>query len=528
MNCRVLVSDPLAEEGVEILREVCDVDIRTGCTEDELVEIIGDYDALLVRSGTRVTERVIEAAHRLTFIGRAGAGVDNIDLDAATRRGIIVANAPEGNTLAATEHTMAMILSMARKIPQANISLRGGEWQRSAFMGVELNEKVLGIVGFGRIGREVAKRANAFNMSCIVYDPFISRERAAREGVELVTLEELFHRSDFITVHTPLTKETKHLIGPRSLPTMKDGVRIVNCARGGIVDEDALDRAIADGKVAGAALDVFENEPPTASPLLSRDEVIVTPHLGASTVEAQTNVAVSVARQCREVLRGGSARYVVNAPMIPQEQQEILEPCAMLLDRMGRLLIQLVEGRVEGIEIIYGGEFATSDFNTRFLSRVALKGLLDPILQIPVNIVNAEFVAQERGITVSETVTAESQGFKNIVTLRVKTDTMTESLSGSVSGPGNPRIVAIGEYRTDMSPTGDMVISRHIDKPGVIGRVATILGQVDVNIAGMQVGRHHPGEEAIMVLGVDSPVPPKAMDEIRKVDGIRTATYVHI
>ncbi|MHC1625892.1 MAG: phosphoglycerate dehydrogenase [Methanoculleaceae archaeon] len=528
MNYRVLVSDPLAEEGLEILRSVCDVDVKTDCTEEELVEIIRDYDALLVRSGTQVTERIIGAADRLKFIGRAGAGVDNIDLDAATRRGIIVANAPEGNTLAAAEHTMAMILSLARNIPQANASLKSGEWKRSKFMGVELNEKTLGIVGFGRIGREVARRARAFNMKCIAYDPFISRERVAREGVELVTLDEVFERSDFITIHTPLIEETRHLIGAHSIQKMKDGVRVINCARGGIVDEKALAEAIRNGKVAGAALDVFEEEPPRDSPVLGLNEVIVTPHLGASTVEAQTNVSVSVARQCIEVLQGGTARYVVNAPVIPQEQQEILEPYARLLERMGRLLIQLVEGRVERIEIVYGGEFATSDLNTRFLTRVALKGLLDPILQIPVNIVNAEVVAQERGITVTETVTAESEGFKNIVTIRVKTDTMTESLSGSLSAPDNPRIVAISGYRTDMSPSGDMVISRHIDKPGVIGRVATILGQVNINIAGMQVGRHVPGDEAIMVLSVDSPVPPEAMDEIRRVDGINTATYVHI
>ena len=318
-NFRVLVSDPLAEEGLAILKKACDVDVNTDLKEDELCRIIGDYDALLVRSGTEVTAKVIEAGKRLRFIGRAGAGVDNIDTDAATRRGIIVANAPEGNTLAATEHTMAMMLSLARNIPQATASLKKKEWKRSKFMGVELNDKVLGIVGFGRIGRELAKRANALDMRCVAYDPFISKERAAQLGVEMMSVEELFRIADVITVHTPLIKETKHLINAKTLSTMKDGVRIINCARGGIIDEKALYDAIRSGKVAGAALDVFEAEPPFESPLLTLDQVIVTPHLGASTVEAQQNVAISVARQCIEVLNGGAAKYVVNAPMVPPE-----------------------------------------------------------------------------------------------------------------------------------------------------------------------------------------------------------------
>ncbi|KUG19413.1 d-3-phosphoglycerate dehydrogenase [hydrocarbon metagenome] len=528
MNYRVLVSDPLAEEGIDILREFCDVDVRCDLTEDQIVEIIKDYDAILVRSGTMVTARIIEAGERLKFIGRAGAGVDNIDCDAATRRGIIVANAPEGNTLAATEHTMAMMLSLARNIPQANSSLKKKEWKRSKFMGIELNEKTLGIVGLGRIGREVAKRARAMEMKCVAYDPFISRERASQVGVELMSLEELFRVSDVITLHTPLIQETYHVINAESIASMKDGVRIINCARGGIIDEQALADAVRSGKVAGAAVDVFEDEPPMNSPLLGLDGVIATPHLGASTIEAQKNVAVSIARQCISVLSGGAAKYVVNAPMVPPEQQEMIEPYARLVEKMGRLLIQLVEGRLESIEITYGGEVADMQANTRFITRIALKGLLDPILQLPVNIVNAEFVARERGIRVSETLTEEAHGFKNIITLAVKTDRMTESVSGSMSGPSRPRIVAIGEYRTDMTPGGDVVISRHTDKPGVIGRVATILGQVNINIAGMQVGRNMPGEEAVMVLNVDSAVPNEAMQQIRQVDGIKTAKYAKI
>jgi len=524
---RVLVSDPLAEEGIDILKGFADVDVNTGLTEDQLVAVIGGYDALLVRSGTEVTARVIDAGEKLKFIGRAGAGVDNIDTEAATRRGIVVANAPEGNTLAATEHTMAMMLSLARNIPQATASLKKGEWKRSKFMGVELNDKVLGIMGFGRIGREVAKRAQAMEMKCIAYDPFISSERAATLGVEMVPMEELFRRADVITVHTPLIKETRHVINARSIATMRDGVRLINCARGGIIDEQALADAIASGKVAGAALDVFESEPPTDSPVLGLDQVIVTPHLGASTVEAQQNVAISVANQCISVLSGGAAKYVVNAPMIPAEQQAVVEPYAVLAQKMGSLLIQLIEGRLASITITYGGEAAALP-NTKFITRVILKGMLDPILQAPVNFVNAEFVAKERGIRLSETTTEEAQGFRNIISITAKTDKMSESVSGSVSAPDHARIVSIGGYMTDLTPTGHVVISRHIDKPGVIGKAATILGRANVNIAGMQVGRFKPGQEALMVLTVDSAVPADAMDEIKKIDGIHTAKHAEI
>ena len=527
-NMRVLVSDPLAEEGLGILKKAFDVDVRTDLKEDELCSIIGDYDALLVRSGTDVTAKVIEAAKRLRFIGRAGAGVDNIDTDAATRKGIIVANAPEGNTLAATEHTMAMMLSLARNIPQATASLKKKEWKRSKFMGVELNDKVLGIVGFGRIGRELAKRANALEMRCVAYDPFISKERAAQLGVEMMSVEDLFKIADIISVHTPLIKETKHLVNAKSIATMKDGVRIINCARGGIIDEKALYDAIKSGKVAGAALDVFETEPPLESPLLTLDQVIVTPHLGASTVEAQQNVAISVARQCIEVLNGGAAKYVVNAPMVHPEQAEVLEPYAQLAEKMGRFAIQIAPGRLESVECIYGGDLSSYAASMKFVTRLALKGLLDPILQQPVNIVNAEFMAKERGITISETVTQESHGFKNLITIRIRTDKTEETVSGTVFFKGRSRIVAVGGYTMDMIPEGYVIVSRHLDKPGVIGRASTILGKCNINIAGMQVGRINPGEQAIMVLNVDSEVSEDVMDEIRSMPGIFTATFAKI
>jgi D-3-phosphoglycerate dehydrogenase len=528
MKYRVLVSDSLAEEGIKLLRDECEVDVNTDLTNDELIECIGRYDALLVRSGTQVTEQVIEAADRLKFIGRAGAGVDNINLDAATRRGIIVANAPAGNTLAATEHTIAMMASLARNIPQANASVKKGEWKRSTFMGVELNEKTLGVVGFGRIGQEVAKRAIALEMKVVAYDPYINIERAKQLGAEVAPLEKLIEVADFITVHTPLVKETRHLINAAAFARMKDGVRIINCARGGIIDEQALHDAIKSGRVAGAALDVFEEEPPVNAGVVALDEVITTPHLGASTVEAQQNVAASVAKQCLEVLQGGAAKYVVNAPMIPADLQERIEPYATLAQKMGKLLIQLVEGRLVAVEIEYGGKAADFGHNTKYITRIALKGLLDPILQNPVNIVNAEFVAKERGIKVSETITDESRGFTNLMTITIRTDTMTESVSGNVSSPKKLRIVGIGEYMTDMTPGGHVVISRHQDVPGVIGHFATIIGEYNVNIAGMQVGRNRPGEEAIMVLNVDSEVPPEAIERIRQHKGVFTAKYAYV
>lgn len=528
VSYRVLVSDPLAEEGLEILKKECEVDVKTGLPEDELVKIIGDYDALLVRSGTEVTAKIIEAGKKLRFIGRAGVGVDNIDTDAATRQGIIVANAPEGNTLAATEHTMAMMLSLARNVPQANASLKKKEWKRSKFMGVELNEKTLGVVGFGRIGREIAKRALAMDMKVVAYDPFISKDVAARLGVEVMTMEDLFKVADVITVHTPLIKETTHIVNEKSIATMKDGVRIINCARGGIIDEKALYDAVKSGKVAGAALDVFEEEPPLESPLLTLDQVIVTPHLGASTVEAQVNVAISVAKQCVEVLKGGSAKYVVNAPIIPADQQESVEPFALLAEKMGRFLMQITEGRLESVELTYGGEIVKAGQGLKFITRFALKGLLAPILTTPVNVVNAEFIAKERGIAIRETTTHESDAFKNLITIRVKTDKMTETMEGTVLYKGRSRIVSIGGYTMDMVPEGALIVSRHLDKPGVIGRASTILGKVNINIAGMQVGRINPGEEAIMILNVDSDVPPAVMDEIRSMPGIFTAKFAKI
>lgn len=528
MTYTVLISDELAEEGLDILRERVMVDVNTSFSEDELVATIENYDALLVRSGTQVTERVIEAGKKLRFIGRAGAGVDNIDMNAATKRGIIVANAPEGNTLAATEHTMAMMQSLCRNIPQANASMQAGEWKRSKFMGVELNEKTLGIVGLGRIGREVAKRASSFNMSIIGYDPFISVDKAAEMGIKSMPLDELFKQADVITVHTPLIKETRHIINEKTISTMKPGVRIINCARGGIIDESAIAEAVKSGKVAGAAFDVYEQEPPKDSPLIGVEGIILTPHLGASTVEAQKNVAISIAKQCLEVLDGKDAKYVVNAPIIPSEQHDIIEPFAVLAERIGRLMIQIIDGQVNKLEMTYGGELASLGRSTKLITHMAIKGLLDPILREPVNMVNAAFIAKDRGIAVSETITEESSGYKNLLTMKAFTDSNEIAISGSVLYKGGARIVSISGYTMDMVPEGNVIISRHLDRPGVIGRASTILGEHQINIAGMQVGRFNPGEDAIMVLNVDSDVPEDVMEAIRGMPGIYTAKFARV
>ena len=528
MTYKVLVSDELAEEGIAILKKAVDVDIKTGLSEDELIRIIPLYDALLVRSGTEVTTSVIEAGTNLKFIGRAGAGVDNINMEAATKQGIIVANAPEGNTLAATEHTLAMMLSLCRNIPRADASMQRGEWKRSPFMGVELNEKTLGVVGLGRIGREVAKRAASFNMRIIGYDPFITTDKAAEMGIESMTLDELFRQADVITVHTPLIKETRHVINADSIATMKDGVRIINCARGGIIDEKALADAVKTGKVAGAAIDVYEEEPPKNSPLIGVSGIITTPHLGASTVEAQKNVAISVANQCITVLHGGEATAVVNAPMLSPDLKDKISPYAYLADKMGHLLVQIIEGRIQKVSVTYAGELASLERGTKVLTRMVLKGLLDPILMSPVNMINAEVVARDRGIKIAETLTEDASGYKNLITISVTTDTHELSVSGSVLYKGGSRIVSIGGYTMDMVPEGYVIISRHLDKPGVIGRASTILGTNNINIAGMQVGRFIPGEEAIMVLNIDSEVPDDVMKEIRAQPGIFSATFAHI
>ncbi|MHB1127307.1 MAG: phosphoglycerate dehydrogenase [Bacillota bacterium] len=525
---RVLVSDPVSEKGIEVLQLASniEVDVKTKLTEDQLVEIIGNYQGLVVRSETKVTRRILEHAGQLKIIGRAGVGIDNIDVEAATERGIIVVNAPEGNTIAATEHTMAMMLSLARFIPQANQLLKSGVWERKKFTGVELRHKVLGVVGMGKIGGEVARRALAMEMHVLAYDPYVSAEGAQRMGVELASFADVIRRADFITVHLPLTKDTRHLIGPREFDMMKPGVRILNVARGGIIDEKGLCQAIKDGKVAGAAIDVFENEPTTECQLFEMPQVIVTPHLGASTEEAQVNVALDVAHEIVRALNGELVKNAVNIPSIKTELLQLLEPYLELVEKLGKFSSQIIEGHIQEVSIRYNGDFAQYDLTT--LTNTFLKGLLKPILQDAVNFVNAPVVAKNRGIKVSENKSVEIEDYANLITVAVKTNLGQKSLAGTLFGNKEPRIVRIDGYTIDAVPQGHMLVIPHVDKPKIIGPVGTLIGTHNVNIAGMQVGRKVIGGQAVMFLAIDAQVPQETLAEIAQVDGVLDVKYVHL
>jgi D-3-phosphoglycerate dehydrogenase len=522
---KVLVADPIAQEGVAILQQQAEVDVRTGLPKDELIRAIPDYDALVVRSETKVTPDVIEAGRSLKVIGRAGVGVDNIAVDAATRRGIIVVNSPEGNTIAAAEHTIALLLALSRNIPQAVASLRAGEWKRSRFVGVEVYNKVLGVLGLGKIGREVARRARGLAMEVIATDPFITAEQAERLGVQLVELDELLRRSDYLTIHIPITKETRGLISAERLAAMKQGARLINCARGGIVDERALVAAVENGHLAGAAVDVFEQEPPDPSnPMLQCDKIVVTPHLGASTHEAQIGVAVDVAEQILDVLNGKPARSAVNMPYVSREVLGVIEPFLPLAERMGRFLAQFVDGRIGAVDAVYKGELADTEVSP--LTRAALKGLLEPVLSESVTYVNAPLIAESRGIRVTESRTPVSEEYTNLVELTVRSDKASHTVSGTLFGKRDIRIVEVDGYRVDVEPEGYAIVSHHIDRPGVIGRVGTELGQAGINIAGMHVGRKSAGREALMILNVDEQVPDDLIRRIAAAEGMFDARMV--
>ncbi len=522
ITVKILVSDPVSEQGIEILKKEFGVDIATGLAPAELIKRIGNYEALIVRSETQVTKDVINAGKKLKIIGRAGVGVDNIDVNAATQRGIIVVNAPEGNTISAAEHTIAMMMAMSRNIPQATASLKGKKWDRKKFMGVEVRGKVLGIIGLGRIGTEVAKRAQGMEMKILAYDPFISQERANELGVELTTVEDIVKRSDYITVHTPLTKETKDLISSREFAIMKKGARVINCARGGIINEDALAKAVKDGIVSSAAIDVFVKEPPFESPLLELDSVIVTPHLGASTEEAQINVAVSVAEQIVNALKGLPVKNAINMPYVKPDVMQIIEPYLPLAEKIGKLCTQLM-GNYEKIEVSYSGEIADKDVAP--LTLAVLKGLLEPVLGAGVNYVNAPIIAKERKIKVIESKSKTIEGYPSQISVKLSRKGEEKLVSGSIIGK-EPRIVQIDAYRIDVVPSGYMIVAKHEDHPNIIGPCCMILGRKTINIAGMQVGRITMGGEAIMVLNIDSEVSDAILDEIRAVDGIIDAKLV--
>jgi D-3-phosphoglycerate dehydrogenase len=522
---KVLVSDPIDQAGIDILSQVATVDVKTGLSPEQLLQIIPEYDALMIRSGSRITKEIIEAGNQLKIIGRAGVGVDNVDVNAATRQGIVVVNSPEGNTIAAAEHAIAMMLALSRHIPDASVSVKRGEWDRKSFIGAEVYKKTLGIVGLGKIGSHVAGAAKAMGMKLLAYDPFISTERAEQLGCRLVELDILLQEADYITLHMPKTPETAHLIDAQALAKMKPTARIINCARGGIIDEDALADAVKNGKIAGAALDVYETEPLGESPLRALGkEVILTPHLGASTAEAQVNVAIDVAEQIRDVLLGLPARSAVNIPGLSPDVLEELRPYMQLAETLGKLLGQLAGGRVDLLNVKLQGELATN--KSQPLVVAALKGLLSQALRERVNYVNASVEAKERGIRVIETRDASVRDYAGSLHLSAKGSLGEHSVTGALLGDGEIRLTDIDEFPINVPPTQHMLFTLHRDMPGIIGKLGSLLGSFNVNIASMQVGRKIVRGDAVMVLSLDDPLPDGILTEITKVPGIRDAYTV--
>lgn len=523
---KVLVSDPINQSGVDILSQVAQVDVKTDLSLEGLIQLIPAYDALMIRSGTRVTNEVIAAGTQLKVIGRAGVGVDNVDVSEATRRGIVVVNSPEGNTIAAAEHAIAMMLSLSRHIPAANQAVKAGQWDRKRFTGVEVYKKTLGVVGLGKIGSHVATVAKAMGMKLLAYDPFISVERAEQLGCRLVEMDLLLQEADYITLHLPKTPETTHLINEASIAKMKPTARVINCARGGIVDEVALTKALREGRLGGAALDVYENEPlEPDSPLRSlAKEIVLTPHLGASTAEAQVNVAIDVAEQIRDVLLGLPARSAVNIPGLYPDAMEKLRPYLKLAETIGNLVGQLAGGRVESLNIRLQGELA--DNESQPLVVASLKGLLSPALRERVNYVNACIEAKERGIRVIETRDASKRDYSGSLCLTAKGTLGEHSVTGALLGDGEIRMTSIDGFPINVPPSPYMLLTLHRDMPGIIGTIGSLLGSFNVNIASMQVGRKIIRGEAVMVLSLDDPVPEGILADITNVPGIRDAYMV--
>ena len=518
---KVLVSDPIGPEGVSLLQTGAEVDVKTGMKPAELLAAVGGYDALVVRSETKVNRDVIEAGKKLQVIARAGIGVDNIDLEAATGAGIAVVNAPTGNTVAAAEHTIALMLALSRNIPGAHQSLQSGEWRRSAFMGVEVRDKTLGICGLGRVGTEVARRAQSFGMRLVGYDPFVAPDYARRIGVELLPLDDLLAESDFVTLHTPLTEGTRNMLGMRQIEKIKPGARVINVARGELVDEAALLAGLESGQLSGVALDVFAKEPPDPSPLLEHPKAIVTPHLGASTREAQREVAIEAAEQVLAVLKGEPARNTVNAPFVAPEVHEVLAPYVPAASMVGKLLGFLSEGQVSGITVSYEGEIAHHD--CRMLQAAVLAGLLGPVSTVNVNLINAPVLARERGWSVTEQSNRVSREYASLISATLQTANGSLTLAAT-SMRNETHIVKFNDYWMDIVPnTPYLLFVDNRDQPGSIGAVGTIAGRHNINISFMGVGRIRLRGQAMMVIGLDDPVPPQAMEEIRALSHIQSA-----
>src|SRR5690554_2431776 len=524
---KVLVLDNVSEKAVAVLEESgIQADVSPTLSQEELCAKIPSYEGMIVRSQTKVTAEVIAAAKNLRVIGRAGVGVDNIDVNAATRKGIIVMNAPDGNTISTAEHTVAMIMALARNVPQAHASLKEGKWDRKKYTGVEVNGKTLGVIGMGRIGTEVARRMQGMGMTILAMDPFLTTEKAERMGVRLVDLETLLAGSDFITIHTPLTAETKGLLNTENLQKTKKGVRIINCARGGIVDEEALADAVEAGVVAGAALDVYCEEPPACRRLIELPQVVVTPHLGASTKEAQVNVAVDVAVEMSKALKGEPFKNAVNIPSVRPEVLNALRPYFSLAEKLGMLAIHLVDGRLERVEVEYFGEIA--GYDSASLTNLVLKGILQRVLEEEVNLVNATFLAKQWGIKIAERKETVDKDYSNRIVVRAFANGDERVVAGTLFREKDERVVEIDGYHFEVVPHGNLIIAPHMDQPGIIGQVGNILGAAGINIAFMQVGRKEVGGTAIMVLTVDSPVPEEVVQKIAEVKGIKNARLVEL
>ena len=520
---KVLVSDMLGQIGIDMFEKEdgIDVDVKTGLAPDELKAIIGEYDGLVIRSATKVTEDLLSAATNLKVVGRAGIGLDNVDIPAATKHGVVVMNTPGGNTVTTAEHTISMMLSLTRNIPEGTSSLKAGRWDKKKLQGREIFNKVLGVIGFGQIGSIVADRARGLKMKVIVSDPFVTPEQVEKAGFEFATLDDLYARADYITIHVPKLKDTIGLVNKDAFAKMKDGVMVINCARGGIVDEGDLYEALKSGKVAGAALDVFETEPPGESPLFEFERLICTPHLGASTREAQTNVAVAVADQIIDYLKNGTIRNAVNVPSVTGELLTKLGPFLSIGDKIGCLQSQLTTGALKEVIVEYVGDFQGLDLSP--VTTAALRGLLLPEVKDDVNFVNARVIAKERGIKVTETETADSDEYNNMITLKVVTTETTSTVSGTIFGKNDPRIVRINSFRLEMVPNGHLGLIYNIDRPGSIGEIGTTLGNHNINIGRMQVGQEEEGDNNIIFLCTDTQIPEDVFEELRNLDSVRSA-----
>ena len=526
MKWKVLVADPVAQDGIDILKAEASVDVKTGLKPEELIEIIGDYDALVVRSQTKVTADIIQAAKKLQVVGRAGIGVDNIDLEEATKHGIVVVNAPEGNFISTAEHAIALLMALARHIPQACAKLKAGQWAKKELMGTELHDKTLGIIGMGRVGSQVARVATGLRMKIIAHDPFISASKAQQLGVELVSFKELLKRSDFITLHVPKSHEDRPLIGEAELKLVKPTLRIVNAARGGVIDEEALRKAIDEGRVAGAALDVYTKEPAIDNDLLKSDKVIGTPHLGASTTEAQSNVAVGVAEQILAVLNGKFALHSVNIPVMAPETASAITPFLGVAADVGKLCAQLADGHPNTLSIDYEGEIA--EYDTSALKAAVLGGLLDSFIEERVNLVNASVIADERGLKVVEQKTTKCENYTNLVSVEVVTDAGTIMVAGTLMR-GQTHIVRIDQYWLDIVPSGNYwLFSDHLDRPGLIGSVGMVTGNADININSMQVCRLEPRGRALMVLGLDAKLTEDQLKQLLAIPDVYSAKVVKL